>query len=224
MHTVEGRTRVKQTLVARYGVEYVGQIPGLVEKRERSALRLYGVKSISQLADQKAKVRQTCITRYGGPGPSSSPAVRDKIRCTLLRRYGVEHALQFPGFLTKQIRSSYTYKTVTLPSGRTVALQGYEPQVLSKLFDNGMVEHDFEFDKTKWPVLTYQTDGATHRYTPDFFVPRLNWVLEVKSPWSFKLHVQRNLAKRAAVKQAGYAFNFVIRDYEHNPLKQHAAP
>lgn len=225
MQTEEGKERLRSSLQSRFGVDHIAHIPGVQEKIVGTSMERYGVPSPNQYAPKKEKTRVTNQERYGGPCSMCSPVTRAKAKQTFFRRYGVEHALQHLEFFEKQMKTSYTSKDVTLPSGRVVRMQGYEPQVFRELLCMGLKEEDFEFDLAQWPVITYlDAKGDTRRYTPDFFVPRLNWFIEVKSTRTFKLDTGRILRKRSAVRAAGFMFNLIVRDYTKSSRRLPALP
>jgi type III secretory pathway component EscU len=49
------------------------------------------------------------------------------------------------------------------------------------------------------------------RYYPDFYIPKENLIIEVKSQWTLELHKDKNQAKFQAVKEAGFNFRLEIR-------------
>jgi hypothetical protein len=99
-----------------------------------------------------------------------------------------------------------------LPSGKEISLLGYEAGVLDELLLQGMKESDFDFSQTSLPPIFYEdTSGKSHRYYPDFYVPRMNWIIEVKSEYIYQLEKEENLLKRHRCKELGYAFNLILR-------------
>lgn len=56
--------------------------------RERTNLKLYGVKSKSMLPEVKEKFKQSCLEKYGVDNPNKSREVREKIEKTNLEKYG----------------------------------------------------------------------------------------------------------------------------------------
>lgn len=173
-----------------------------------------------QLEEVKEKSRQTMITRYGKANPLLCTDIKERIKETCMDRYGVENPSQSPEIQSKISKSSFRRKIYKLPSGRIIYLQGYEPKVLAEFLEkHNLREEDFEFDNSKHPIIWYTLKGSSkkHRYHMDFFIPRLNWVIEVKSTRTFLYNTdgipdkETNLAKRKACLDLGYKFNFIIR-------------
>jgi hypothetical protein len=187
----------------------------VVEKREATCLQKYGVRNAVQAASVQQKAKDSCLEKYGVPFSFQVPDVKQKIKTTNLTRYGVENPALNPVIFDKAMRTRFQSKPYALPSGRIVHLQGYEHKVLTELLSDGFSESEIRFGK-EVPSFRYFDPVAkrVRRYFPDFFVPRLNWIIEVKSKWTFsgKLGwLWTNMAKREACVRAGYKFNFLIR-------------
>ena len=113
----------------------------------------------------------------------------------------------------KVLMSCVKYKDFTLPSGKIVKLQGYEPQVLTELLKTyseddiviGVKDMNITIKKIK-----YVYRDTIHTYYPDFYIKSTNTIVEVKSSWTYKLHKKRNLAKQNACLQQGFNFEFRI--------------
>ena len=97
---------------------------------------------------------------------------------------------------------------------------GYEHFALDDLLFSGLIEHNFDFDLSMFPKFSYINENKRKSYyTPDFFIPHLNWVIEVKSTYTFELEKSRNIAKYQALKRAGYTVNFLIITPKHPKLR-----
>jgi len=53
-------------------------------------------------------------------------------------------------------------------------------------------------------------DNKKHRYYPDFYVPKDNLIIEVKSGYTLNKNRKRNDMKFESVKNAGYNFKLMI--------------
>jgi len=116
-------------------------------------------------------------------------------------------------FAERMFKSSVKYKEVTLPSGRVVKLQGYEPQVLEQLLQT-YTEEDIvcevkSINKELGKIL-YNFEGKERRYYPDFYIKSTNTIIEVKSQWTFDKWKEKNLAKEQACLQQGFNFEFIV--------------
>jgi hypothetical protein len=84
---------------------------------------------------------------------------------------------------------------------------GYEPQVVDYLLNNNIyTEESISFD---CPTFKYNDN---HYYYPDLYIPNENLIIEVKSEWTYNRDLEKNLAKKEAVLNQGFNFNFYIWD------------
>lgn len=60
------------------------------------------------------------------------------------------------------------------------------------------------------PKIEYEFEGKKRRYFPDIWIPKHNLIIEVKSTWTYEKDLEKNLLKKKATEQMGYAFRFVI--------------
>jgi len=107
------------------------------------------------------------------------------------------------------LKQCFTYKDFEMPSGRIVKLQGYEPQILSRLlldYDENdiIIGKDIEFK------IYYKYNGKERRYFPDFYIKSTNTIVEVKSKYTYELHKEKNIAKEDACLIQGFKFIFEI--------------
>ena len=129
---------------------------------------------------------------------------------TNLEKYCVENPYQNEE-IKKTISEKYKFKTYTLPSGKEIKIQGYENKFLDEYFKNGGLEDDItsqgkDIDK----IWYYGTDGKKHRYFPDFYIKSKNKIIEVKSDYTYKADLEKNLLKEKACLNMGYSFEFKI--------------
>ncbi len=118
-----------------------------------------------------------------------------------------------PEYADKHIKSLYKYKDFTLPSGRVVKVQGYEPMVLEQLLREynetdifiGVKEINKEIGK-----ITYIDNMKERSYYPDFYIKSTNTIIEVKSSWTYEKWKERNELKKQACLDKGFNFQFII--------------
>lgn len=171
----------------------------------------------------KDKKEQASLDAYGVRHYQASEVVKDKIKLTNLERYGVESNMQRPDVFKKNMRSQFRLKPFTLPSGRTVELMGYEPQAITWLLRNGYEEAEIELVNV--PSIRYAFAGSEHLYAPDAYLPKKNALVEVKSTWTLKADLDKNLAKAAGAVGSGYNYWLLVFDESGNLLEdsfQHA--
>ena len=128
----------------------------------------------------------------------------------MIARYGVPWVSQVPKFFRLMQKARFAREEVVI-GGVTFHLQGVERIVLTDLLKMGIQAQDILSDPVDMPVLTYFWEGKTRRYYPDFFIPKMEWVIEAKSPYTLKCEWGQNLKKREAVLLSGLRFSFMVR-------------
>lgn len=100
-HPATGQLRLKQTMMAKYGVENPSQMPDYREKVKKTSMERYGVDNASKNLDVQNKIKQTNLQKYGTECVFESEYVKEKIKETNLHKYGHEHALSAPSVRQK---------------------------------------------------------------------------------------------------------------------------
>ncbi len=141
---------------------------------------------------------------------------------------GNYHSMIFNGFKNgndckecgydKTQKKSKSYKDYILPSNKIVAIQGYENIALDELFlNNKYKEEDIITNRRDMPIIKYYLNGTMHQYFPDIMIISENKIIEVKSNYTYKLHLIKNIMKALATRNDGFSFEFWI--YDHNKIK-----
>jgi predicted nucleic acid-binding Zn ribbon protein len=89
----------KKTLIDRYGVDNIRNIPGIIDKSKDTMLQKYGSlvsdkareKIKSRVENLNTKGRKTLKEKYGVDNPGQLPTHREKSKETLLKNYGVDN-------------------------------------------------------------------------------------------------------------------------------------
>lgn len=124
-------------------------------------------------------------------------------------RYGKEHFNQSDEAINN-IKSLYHKKKFILPSGIIVHKQGYETNFLHYVFDNNLLQ---ESDITYYVkgIKYMAIDNKIRYYFPDFYIERLNLIIECKSTWT--IITDKNLKlKESAVKNLGYNYICILNN------------
>lgn len=192
-----------ETCQERYRVNHYTETKKILEQKKVSCQERYdGVGFASK--ELRSKGQETCREKYGDPNYHN----KEKYKKTCLKRYGVEHPNQCEAIFQKR---KIRWKDYTLPSRNVVKIQGYEDRFLDEYFANGGKEEDIIFQRKEMPKIWYLgEDGKKHRYFPDFFIPKDNLIIEVKSTWTIGTKPEKNLLKEKACKDLGYKFQFAI--------------
>jgi hypothetical protein len=181
-----------------------------LEKSRKTCLEKYNVDSYSKTKDFKERLKKTCIERYGVDYYCETDAFKEKSKQTSLKKYGVEYPQQSPIFNNVSYK---TWKKYTLPSGKIINLQGYEPSALNILLKD-FEEDEIITQKINMPKIWYFIDNVKHRYFPDIYLPKYNKIIEVKSRYIFNLNKEKDLAKHEKTKQDGYIHEIWIINKE----------
>ena len=202
--------KVKSTNLEKYGVENPSQNKEIKSKKVDTCFKNYGVENPSQSNIVKSKKVDTCFKNYGVEHPYQAEEVREKGKATSLKNYGVEHPQQNAGISERSSKASYSRKDYTLPSGKIIQVQGYEPYALDELV------HTFNEDEIKTgsgsvPEIWYDDDeGLKHRHFVDIFIPSQNKCIEIKSTWTAEKKKDNIFKKQQAGKQLGYNYEIWI--------------
>ena len=215
--------KVIQTNLEKYGVDYNFKSKILIEKRKHTCLEKYGVENVNQNKNIYEKGRQTKIKKYNNPNYVNHEKTKqtkferygdenynnqEKSKQTCLERYGVEHQMHVSEFHEKTLK--YRWKEYIMPSGKSIKVQGYEPQALDFLLTK-YTEDEIISSRKEIPKIWYFTDnGNSHRYYPDFYIPKENLIIEVKSTYTVKCDIEKNLLKKEATINSGYEYQLLI--------------
>jgi len=109
----------------------------------------------------------------------------------------------------KSSKSGFVYKDYIFPSGSVRRIQGYEYIALNELTEV-YKEEDIITDRRDMPEITYILKGKESRYYPDIWIKSENKIIEVKSCFTYKKELIKNIFKALATRKAGFDFEFWI--------------
>lgn len=101
-----GKVKIKETTIHKYGVDNVMKNADIREKLKQSIINKYGVEHTSQLEEVKSLIKQKSIERYGVEYVLQSPEIRKKIKQTNLIKYGVENPQQNKAIKEKTMQTN----------------------------------------------------------------------------------------------------------------------
>jgi len=217
--------KISQTVLSNikhFGVKYASQRKDVNEKQrntwknkskeERHEIRKkientwmnnYGVTNNMVLDFVKNKFKETSITKYGVDNPSKNKEIKEKrkktLQKTLKQKYGVENVSQVNEFFEKSQK-----KQLRLKQFRNTDLwyQGtYELDFLERYYDKYP-------DMKRGPSIRYIYNKKVHYYHPDFYIPSLNLIIEIKNINLYNKDKQKIDAKENFTKKEG--FNYII--------------
>lgn len=128
---------------------------------------------------------------------------------TTMRLYGVKNVTFLPEILSKINQSSYCTKNYTMPSGKIVEVQGYEPQALDYLIATGFVEDDIVVDENR-PTISYEFYEHQKKYYPDIYIKSTNTGIEVKCYYTLLKDLEMNYRKWQSTLALGFKFRLIL--------------
>jgi hypothetical protein len=219
------KEKTRKTNLERYGVEDPRTTEYVKNKRNETNLERYGVTSYSNTNEYKERIKITSNMRYGFDSPNKSKFIKDKkvksmlkkygyisnsiteeskekLRNTNLERYGVEYPMQVLEFFEKQQKSS---KKLEYYNDKLYFQGSYERDFLEYMYKLGMI--DFV---ERGPYIKYNYLGESKRHYPDFFIPKFNLIIEIKSSYYYNKFLEMNNVKMNECIKIGYNYIFII--------------
>ena len=203
--------QIQKTCVERYGDYNPMRIKKFKDKSRETCIQKYGVNSNLEAQVIKEKIKETNIKLFGCASSFGNKNIQEKSKKSMIANYGVEFPIQNPEIYNKMVKSSYKFKEYKWKTGEISLVQGYELIVLKELEDKGYSFDMILTDSIDMPEIWYNFDNNLHRYYPDFYIPKENLIIEVKSEWTLKLHGDKNQAKFEATKSLGFDFRLEVR-------------
>ena len=109
----------------------------------------------------------------------------------------------------KQELSKKLFKQYKFPSGEIRNIQGYENIALDELVKK-FKEDDIITKRTEMPKIIYELKGKEHRYYPDIWIKSINKIIEVKSCYTYRKELIKNINKALATRKLKFDFEFWI--------------
>ncbi len=202
--------KIKTTTLERHGA-----IGFQLQKTKDTLQSKYGGNPITN-AKVKAKAKGTLLKNYGVDNPSQSKVIQKRKEALSLGRYGVRNPNQTKSAAAKSLDSAFKRKEYKL-GRRLIKVQGYEPQALDYMRKAKVKASDIctVWEKTI-PSIKYS--NAKNRgcvYFPDFYIPRKNVLVEVKSIYTIapnKAQWKLNKRKFKACSDQGYKLIVMVME------------
>jgi hypothetical protein len=117
-------------------------------------------------------------------------------------------------------KNAYKKKEVITPSGNVITLQGYEPQAYKILLET-YTENEIINSRIDVPEIWWVDDESKrHRYFVDFYIPKDNIIIEVKSKRTYLLGKDKIEKTLQASSEAGYNIELWIMNEKGNILEK----
>jgi len=190
--------KTKQTCFQRYGDENWNN----QKQRKITCLKKYGITSV--LAD-KEYMKLSILNKYGVENVSKLDWVKEKMKKTWINNYGVDHPSKDPKIHKKQQLSGFRAKKF---KNTNIYYRGsYELDFLEKFND--------KIDIKNAPSISYFMNNKIYNYFPDFYIPSMNLIVEIKSTWILnKQNKEKTKAKELATINNGFNYIMILdKDY-----------
>jgi len=195
----------KKTKIEKYGNEYYRND----NKIKETNLEKYGCENVFQNEDIKEKIKNNNVIKYGVEYPIQLENVKEKCRKTNLKKFGVEYAQQNNEIFHKS--KTFLFKISEIYD---IKYQGsYELNFLNFCENNNIL-----YMISKGKSIKYIQYNKIHYYHPDFFIDKLNLIIEIKSKYWWDKHIEKNLIKQNSVKEQGYDY-IIIMDKDYSKFK-----
>jgi len=220
------KKKQKETLLKHYGVDHPSKSKIIKNKFNTTMLEKYGVKNalenkqikdkmlLKQIKDNngvyfvqtdifKEKSKNTCLEKYGSEYYLQTKDKQDKSKLTCLEKYGVEYSSQYEEILNKILKTS---KKMIKYKNTNLFYQGSYEKNFLELCENLNI-----LDKIKRGFsIKYKLNDNEFIYFPDFYLERLNMIVEIKSSYWYKAHENKNIAKQKTCEELGYIYLLII--------------
>jgi hypothetical protein len=165
----------------------------ILQKRKDTCIKKYDVDNPFKSETIKKKIKKTTEEIHGNENYRNI----EKSKQTCIERYGVENPTQWNNSYNAGLRiHTKTYKNTKL------FYQGsYELDFLNKYYD-------IYPDMQRAPSIKYVLNGKDRVYFPDFYIPSLNLIVEIKNSYLAKRYKENITAKEKATIANG--FNYII--------------
>jgi hypothetical protein len=224
-YSYNNQEKIKRTNQERYGVDNTYQSEIYKEKSKSTKKNLYGNENYTnpektkytkkeRYGDEKFNnaemMKLTKSKRYGNCSYNN----REKAKQSCLDKFGVDNPMKSEIIFEKSLD---TGRRVKLHEKTNLKYQGgYELDFLDNYCDI--------LDIEKGPKVFYTFKNKQKTYFSDYFIPKLNLIIEIKSRWWFNKHFKINTEKQKSALKEGFNFIFIIdRNYEelNNLIKKY---
>lgn len=194
----------RQTCLINLGVEYPTQSKETIDKSRKTFLEKYNVDWLTKSDEYKEMVKETNNKIHGCDWYLSSVEFKEKSKTTNNIKYGVDYVSQNIEIFNKQQKSGFNLKKYNNLNYRGT----YE-------LDFIQLCEQYNLNILNGPTIKYNHQDKNSIYFSDFIIPEKNLILEIKSSYTYKRYLDKNISKRNACIKQGYNFLFIIdRNYD----------
>lgn len=224
MSTDDFKEKSKITLNKIYGVDHPLQNNLIKHKVENTCLDRYLAKSPfessiiknkiinikkerydNEFYNNRKKYKDTCLEKFGFENPMQNESIKQKLSNIIFEKYGVYYPSQNELIYQKMLKNGLH---ILKYKDSDIYYQGkYELDFLNRYYE--------KLDLKRGKSIKYIFDNKEYTYYPDFYLEKLNLIIEIKSSFWFNKHYKKNLEKQKICKEKGFNFIFIIdKKYE----------
>jgi len=149
-------------------------------------------------------VKESCKTRT----QEDIDRANNKRKQTCLNLYGETNISKLENIQEKKIINSLKSKKYIMPSGKIIYVKGYEDKFLDYIFNNKLCTED-EIVVYPHSIKYIDEHGTWRLYFPDFYIPKWNLIVEVKSTYVIKHYQGEENFKLKEVFTIISGFNYI---------------
>jgi hypothetical protein len=176
----------------------------------KSINKMYGTENVSQSKIVKEKIKKTCLKKYGVDNPSKVYLFKQKKIKTCRKNFKCNFPQQNIEIFNKSLSNGKKIKYY-----KGVYYQGkYELDFLKYCEENEILNYI-----NRCFSINYNFKGGKHYYHPDYYIEKLNLIVEIKSSYWWKKHEIINEIKRETAINLGYNYVIILdKKYENFQL------
>jgi len=195
--------KVKKTKKKKYNNEYYTN----KEKQKTTKKKKYGDENYNN----REKSKKTMKRKYGYEHALQNINSRNRFKKTCKEKYGVEYPMQNKNSFEKQQQSGFNAKKF---KNTNIYYRGqYEFDFLDKYYD-------LFSDMNNASRIKYIFENKVRYYFPDFYIPSLNLIVEIKNSYLAKKDKEKIEAKEKATISNGFRYIMIIdKDYSNFLIK-----
>jgi len=201
LNSEEYLKKSENTNLIKYGVKWLSQNKNLANKmqikRNKTKLEKYGDEKYCN----KEKVFQTNIRKYGNKCSLNNIEIKKTAKETLFKNYGVEYNMQNKYLFEKNQKSGFKLKQFN--NTNIWYRRTYELDFLENFYDKYP-------DIQNGPTIKYHFAGKNRVYFPDFYIPSLNLIVEIKSLYFYKKYEETIKEKERATISKGFKYLMIM--------------
>jgi hypothetical protein len=159
-----------------------------------------------QIDEVKKNIKKSMMKKYGTKNNMQSEKGKEEYKLAINKKYGVDWPTQNKKILERGQKSAKTLKRFR---NTELWYQGtYELDFLNKYYDKYP-------NLQRGPSIRYIYNGKNKVYHPDFYIPSLNLIIEIKSTWILNRDIEIGEKKKATISN-GFKYIMIIdKDYSN---------